>query len=209
MRTISEISSFRRLSRPLAAATIVAVTASLAVGIGASSASAATATNPSIAVSNNQSGATNVTYTESFTTATTGVMRYVTLNNLPVSTMSFAIGNVYGIGAGTATANGTNSLTYTVTSPVSIAAGTPIYIEFTGFTNQSTNATTTSMSSATFIADGSTVIDNVPIPQVTIGAANTAVAVQIAKSLTFTNDTRRTACSWIHRSRLCLMSLKR
>ena len=80
------------------------------------------------------------------------------------------------------------TITYTVTSAVSISTGIPIYLEFSGLTNSSTATSyttgiTTQTSTPTTI-DGSTNTN-----AVTLAASNTAVTVTIAKSATFTIDT--------------------
>src|SRR6266550_2450339 len=101
-------------------------------------ASAATLTNVSWSVSNNQVSATNVTYAYSFKTATTGTIKTITfvvsgagLGGTP------AIARNFGIGAGTV-ARAAQTITYTVTTAVSVSTGIPIYIEFSGLTNTST-----------------------------------------------------------------------
>ncbi|MBC7519144.1 MAG: hypothetical protein H7248_09775 [Microbacteriaceae bacterium] len=190
MRTQSETSTARRIfGRPLAAATIVCLAATMAVGIGASSASAAPLTNTASTLSNNQAGATGVTYTQQMTTATTAVIGSVRLAIAPVNAAGLGLGNVYGLGPGTVSYVG-GWLTYTLTTPVSIAAGTPVYVEYTGITNGGSSTWGPSFQT----------LDNATTPVVVdgggsgtgaivISGTNTAVTVQVAKSLTFTNDT--------------------
>jgi hypothetical protein len=133
--------------------------------------------------------ATNVTYSYSFKTATTGIIGKITfavsgagLGGAP------AIVKNYGIGAGTVARAG-QTITYTVTAPVSVSSGIPIYIEFSGLTNSSTaGGYTTSVTTQTAVPttiDGPTASNTV-----TLAANNTAVTVTVAKSLTFTSDTQ-------------------
>src|SRR5947207_7500909 len=114
--------------------TVVAWTV-LVWGIAPAHAAALTSVNWS--VSNNQVGATGVTYSYSFKTATTGTIKTITfavsgagLGGTP------AIAKNYGIGAGTVSRSG-QTITYTVTSAVSVSAGIPIYVEFSSLTNSS------------------------------------------------------------------------
>src|SRR5439155_1291596 len=97
------------------------------------------------------------------------------------------IAKAYGIGAGTV-ARSTQTITYTVTSAVSVSAGIPIYIELSGLTNGSpaggyTTSITTNTATPSVI-DGPTTSNTV-----TLAASNTAVTVTIDKSSTFTLDT--------------------
>jgi len=146
-------------------------------------AGAGTPTNISWSVSNNQIGATGVSYSCSFTTATTGTIKTITfavsgsgLGGTPT------INRNYGIGAGTVGRSG-QTITYTVTSAVSVAAGIPIYIELGGLTNSSTAGTYTT--TVTTQTSTPSTIDTGTTPSVTLTATNTAVTVSIAKSLTF------------------------
>lgn len=137
-------------------------------------------------VSNNQVGATGVTYSYSFTTASTGTIKTITF---AVSGAGLAgtptISRNYGIGAGTVARSG-QTITYTVTSAVSVSAGIPIYIEFGGLTNSGTAGSyTTTITTQT---SAPATIDTGTTPAVTLAASNTAVTVTIAKSLTFTTN---------------------
>jgi hypothetical protein len=166
--------------------TTVLVAASF-LAFTASPASAATLTNMTWSVSNNQVGATAVTYSYSFKTATAGTIKTITF---AVSGSGLAgtpaINRNYGIPAGTVARSG-QTITYTVTTPVAVAAGVPIYIEFTGLTNSSTAATYTT--AITTLTSTPSTIDSGTSPSVTLAANNTAATVSIAKSLTFTVDT--------------------
>ena len=158
------------------------------LSFGTSAAQAAALTNLSWTVTNNQVSANSVTYSYSFKTATTGTIKTITF---AVSGAGLAgtpaIAKNYGIGAGTVSRSG-QTITYTVTSAVSVSAGIPIYVEFSGLTNSSsagsytTSITTQTAAPATI--DGPTASNTV-----TLAANNTAVTVTVAKSLTFTIDT--------------------
>jgi hypothetical protein len=157
------------------------------LALSASPATAGTPTNMSWTVSNNQVGATAVSYAYSFKTATTGTIKSITF---AVSGSGLAgtptITRNYGIGAGTVARSG-QTITYTVTTAVSVAAGIPIYIEFGGLTNSSTAGSyTTTITTQTAVP---ATIDTGTTPAVSLAANNTAVTVTIAKSLNFTVDT--------------------
>lgn len=172
-----------RIARRLAVTLSVAALAGM---LSAVPASAAPLTNVAWSVSNNATSATSVFYTFSFTTATTGTVATVTFS-VPAGTAGTpAVSMNYGISAGTA-ALAANVITYTVTAPASISAGTPILIEFSGLVN---TATAGSYASAfeTKTAVPAT-IDTGTSPSVPFGQSNTAITVVVAKSLTFTNDT--------------------
>jgi hypothetical protein len=167
---------------------VLAIVGSL-LALGAPAAQAAALTNLSWTVTNNQVSATNVTYSYSFKTATAGTIGKITF---AVSGAGLAgapaIAKNYGIGAGTVARAG-QTITYTVTSPVAVAAGIPIYVEFSGMTNSSTagsyTTTITTQTAASATIDGGTATN-----AVTLAANNTAVTVTVAKSLTFTSDTQ-------------------
>lgn len=157
------------------------------LAFSASPARAGTPTNMSWTVSNNQVGATGVSYSYSFKTATTGTIKTITF---AVSGAGLAgtptIVRAYGIGAGTVARSG-QTITYTVTSAVSVSTGIPIYIEFGALTNSSTSGSyTTTITTQTAVP---ATIDTGTTPAVTLAASNTAVTVAIDKSLTFTVDT--------------------
>ncbi|MGN6798773.1 MAG: hypothetical protein ACTHKS_11555 [Gaiellaceae bacterium] len=169
----------------LALGAIVAGSCFLALLVA--SARAATLTNMTWSVSNNQVSATNVSYSYSFKTATAGTIAKITFL---VSGANLAgtptITRAYGIGAGTVARSG-QTITYTVTTPAAVSAGIPIYIEFGGMTNGSPAGTyTTTITTQTSVP---TTIDSGTTPTVSLAANNTAVTVNLAKSLTFTVDT--------------------
>ncbi|MDP9233566.1 MAG: hypothetical protein M3P01_03330 [Actinomycetota bacterium] len=172
--------------RALPALLLVGMVAGVLVVPVAANAAALTTVNWS--VSNNQVSATGVSYSYTFKTATTGVIKTITFAVSGAGLLGApAIARSYGIGAGTVARAG-QTITYTVTSGVSVAAGIPIYVEFSGLTNTSTAASyTTSISTNTAVPaviDGPTASN-----AVTMGASNTAITVAIDKSLTFTLDT--------------------
>jgi len=156
--------------------------------VPAGSASAAALTTVNWSVSNNQINATAVTYSYSFKTATTGTIKSITF---VVSGSGLAgtpaIANSFGIPAGTVARSG-QTITYTVTTPASVSANIPIYLEFSGLTNTATIAayttSITTLNAAAATIDGATTSNSV-----NMAATNTAVTVRVAKSLTFTIDT--------------------
>jgi hypothetical protein len=172
---------------PLSLIAALALASSL-LAVSSHSAEAAALTNPSWTVSNNQAGAVNVNYAYSFKTATAGgVIKTITF---VVSGASLggapAIVVAYGIGAGTVARAG-QTITYTVTAAVAVSAGIPIFIEFSTLTNPVAGAFTTAINTVSAVP---ATIDNVtPGPSVTFAGGNTAKAIVVAKSLTFTLDT--------------------
>src|SRR5450631_203671 len=146
----------------------------------APAADAATLTNPSWTVTNNQVSATSVTYDYSFKTATTGTIKTITFVVSGVGLGGSATPTIvknYGIGAGTAARVG-QTITYTVTSAVSISTGIPIYVEFSGLTNSSTAGSyTTAITTQT--STPSTIDGPTNTGAVTLAANNTAVTVTI------------------------------
>ena len=169
-----------------ALATVTAIAGSIAVDL--SPAGAAALTNVTWSVSNNQVSATSVNYSYSFKTAATGSIKTITF---AVSGAGLAgtpaIVKNFGVPSGTVARVG-QTITYTVTTPVSVTAGLPLYLEFSGLTNSSTlgayttNITTANVTPATI--DGPTTSSTV-----TLAATSTAVNVAVDKSLTFTLDT--------------------
>jgi hypothetical protein len=156
----------------------------LASAYQAAPAGAAALTNVSWSVSNNQVSATNVTYAFSFTAATTGTIKTITM---AVSGAGLAgapaIARNFGVGAGSVAIAG-QTITYTVTAAVAVSAGIPIYLEFSGLTNSGTAGSYTTVITTKTAAPAT--IDTATSPAVTLAASNTAVTVSVAKSLTFT-----------------------
>jgi len=167
---------------------VLAIVGSL-LALGAPAAQAAALTNVNWSVTNNQVSATSVTYSYNFKTATTGTIKTITF---AVSGAGLAgtpaIVKNYGIGAGSVSRSG-QTITYTVTSAVSVSSGIPIYVEFSGLTNSSTagsyTTSITTQTSAPATIDGATASNSV-----TLASNNTAVTVTVDKSLTFTSDTQ-------------------
>jgi hypothetical protein len=164
-----------------------AVVGACLLALTALPAGAATLTNMSWSVSNNQVSATGVSYSFSFRTATAGTIKSITF---AVSGAGLAgtptITRAYGIGAGSVAIAG-QTITYTVTSAVSVAAGIPVYIELGGLTNSGTAGSyTTTITTRT---SAPATIDTGTTPAVTLAANNTAVTVNLAKSLTFAVNT--------------------
>jgi hypothetical protein len=143
-------------------------------------------TNLSWATSNNQAAATAVNYSYSFKTATAGSIKTITftvsgagLGGAP------AIVVAYGIGAGSVAIAG-QVITYTVTAAVNVAAGIPIFIEFSGLTNPAAGSYTTAIATNTAAP---AVIDSGTTPALVFAASNTAKTIVVAQSLSFTLDT--------------------
>jgi hypothetical protein len=163
---------------------VLAVLAMLATQ-NPSPAGAAGLGNVGWAVSNSQTAATSVTYSWQFTPATTATLSSVTLTVPALTAGTPAIATVYGIGAGSVSAISGDAVTYTVTVPASIASGTPIYIELSGFTNTTAAGGYTS----DVTTDDGSPVDTGTSPAVTFGATSTSASVVISKSMTVTNDT--------------------
>ena len=125
-------------------------------------------------------------YTYSFTPATTDTIATIEFT-VPAGTAGTpAVSLNYGISAGTV-GLAANVITYTVTVPASISAGTPILIEISGLTNTTTPGSYTSdFESFTGVPAS---IDTGTSPAVPFGDSNTVITVVVAKSLTFTNNT--------------------
>jgi hypothetical protein len=137
-------------------------------------------------VNNSETSATAVTYSFSFKTATTGTIKSVTMTVPSGTAGTAAVGTVYGLGAGTVSLAGT-TITYTVSSAVSVAANIPVYISVTGLTNTSTAGSYTS--TVTTRTSVPATIDSGTSQSVTFGPNTTVVTVTNAQTLTFTNDT--------------------
>jgi len=157
------------------------------IGLTSSQAFAAgTLTNLSWSVNNSQTSKTAVTYSFAFKTATAATLTAVTMT-VPAGTAgTVAVGTVYGLGAGTV-ALAANTITYTVTTPVAVAANIAIYLSFTGLTNTSTAGSYTSV--ITTQKSGPTTVDTGTTAAVTFGSSSTGVTVKVGQTLTFTNST--------------------
>ena len=175
-----------RLRRRIALGAVAALATSF-VALSPTPASAATLTAMSWSASNNQVNATNVTYAYSFKTATAGTIAKITflVSGAGLAGTPTIVRN-YGIGAGTVALAG-QTITYTVTTPVAVAVGIPIYIEFGAITNTPTAGSYTTL--ITTQTGASATIDSGTTAAVSFAASNTAVTVTVAKSLTVTIDT--------------------
>jgi hypothetical protein len=183
MRALTAARGHRRLGAML---TVLLAATTISV-LQAAPAQAAALTSTNWSVTNNQASTASVGYTYTFKTATTNTIKTITfavsgagLGGTP------AIVKAYGIGAGTVARAG-QTITYTVTSAVSVSTGIEIYLELSGLTNPAAGSYTTNVSTNTAapaVIDGPTASN-----AVSMGATNTAVTVTIAKSLTFTIDT--------------------
>jgi hypothetical protein len=174
-------SSLRRLCAAVLA-TLSVVIGLVAVG---GTASAATLSNMSWTVSNSQTGKTGNTYSYAFKTATTATLTAVTMTVPSGTAGTPAVGTVYGLGAGTVALSGT-TLTYTVTSPVSVNSGISVYLSFTGLTNTATAGTYTS--TITTQKSGPTTVDTGTTGSVVFGTSSTTATVTVGQTLTFTNS---------------------
>jgi hypothetical protein len=157
------------------------------VGLTAVPASAATGTLTKISwsVNNSQTAKTGITYSYAFTTATAATLTAVTMTVPSGTAGTPAVGTVYGLGAGTVALSGT-TLTYTVTTPASVAASIPVYLSFTGLTNTATAGSYTSV--ITTDKSGPTAVDTGTSGSVTFGSSSTAATVNVGQTLTFTNN---------------------
>ncbi|MBV8445092.1 MAG: hypothetical protein JOZ92_04165 [Candidatus Dormibacteraeota bacterium] len=174
----------RRVRRPGASIAIAfAMVLGFSVAVSPRAFAAGTLTNISWAVNNNQASAASTTYAYSFTTATTGTIKTITFT---VSGSGLAgtpaIVAAYGIGAGSVARSG-QVITYTVTSPVSVANGIPILIQLSGNTNPAAGSYTTAIATNTAAP---AVIDSGTSPSITFASNNTAKTIVVAQSLTFT-----------------------
>jgi hypothetical protein len=145
-------------------------------------------TNVTWAVSNNQAAAAGVNYSFSSRTSTGGIIKSVTIT---VSGTGLggaaAIVLNYGVGAGTVAIAG-QVITYTVTTAVSIPAGSPSFLQFSGLTNPAAGGYATAIVTRTAAA---AIIDSGTTPIVTFAAGDTAKSITVEQSLTFALHTTR------------------
>ena len=153
----------------------------------ATPASAATLTAVGWAVSQPHPGDVAARYTWNFTAATTGTVKSVTFT-VPAGTAgaSLTVVDAYGIGSGTAALSGT-TVTYTLGTATSIAAGVSMLISVDGFTNTATPGTYASTVTTRDASDAT--IDTAGSNSVDINANTTQVLVQVARSTGFNLDT--------------------
>jgi hypothetical protein len=171
-------------------ATLSIATTAISLGLISPAWALPALSNVSWSISNPHPGDTGVRYTWSFTTPSGGTISAVTFtvpNGTGVPGVLTPV-DMYGLTGGTAAWNGgTNTVTYTVTSPSVIPAGTPILISIDGFTNTST-ANTAYTSTATTVIGGVNT-DTGASSAVGINNNTTAVTVVVGRSTSFTSDT--------------------
>jgi hypothetical protein len=150
-------------------------------------AQAAALTSVNWSVSNTQTSATGIAYAFSFKAATTGNIGIVTMT-VPTGTAGTpAVAANYGVPAGTIGLAGT-TLTYTVTSPINVRAGAPVYIEVSGLTNTGTAGSYSS--SVTTKTSGGTTIDGPTTSNSNnFSSGGTTTTIAVAKSTVFSIDT--------------------
>jgi hypothetical protein len=108
---------------------------------------------PSVVLSSYLKGATGVTATVTFTTATAGSIKTVTVAGVNFgSTITSAL-TCTGLTVGVASIASTTNLVLTVTQPASIAANTVITCNFAGLTNSATAAAASTVSITTATVD--------------------------------------------------------
>jgi hypothetical protein len=152
--------------------------------IASSPALAGTFTKMSWTVSNSQTSMTGITYAFAFKTATSNALTSVTMT-VPTGTAGTpTVGTVYGLGAGTASLAGT-TLTYSITSAVTVTVGIPIYVSFGGLTNTATAGTYTSTITSLV---GATAKDTGTTSSITFGSSSTVATVTVGQTLSFTNS---------------------
>jgi len=186
LRESAQARPSRRMHRLASMLLALTMLAGLSVATAQKAQAAGTLTNISWAVSDNQAAATAVDYGFSFTTATSGIIKTMTFT-ISGGTLAGtpAIVTNYGISAGTV-GLAANVITYTVTTPVTIPAGIPIFLELSGLTNPAAGSYTEAI--VTKLASTAT-IDSGTSPAVVIAASNTAKTIVVAESLVFTLDT--------------------
>jgi len=137
-------------------------------------------------VSSTQTSATGVTYVFTFTLQSTDAVSSVRIT-VPSGTTgsSLTVNSVFGLGGGTASLSGT-TLTYTLTSPLTVAGGTPVYLSVGGFGNTGTAGAAT-VTVADW--DASSQLESGTSNAVTMAATSTDTTTPVSRSLTFTNDT--------------------
>lgn len=156
-----------------------------ALVVPATAASAAALTSVGWSVSRPHPGDTAARYTWSFTTATSGSIKSVTMD-VPAGTAGAAltVADAYGISAGgTANLAGT-TVTYTMGAPVAVAAGVTVMLALDGFTNTATPGSYAS--TVTTRDNGAATIDTAGSNSVAISNNSTAVTVKVARSTGFT-----------------------
>lgn len=121
------------------------------------------------AVDNNATSHASTRYEYDFVTATTGTISSITISVPSGTAGTPAVQENWGIGAGSVSLAGT-TLTYTITSAITVIAGTPIRLVFSGLTN-------TAMAN-TYTSTINTGLDSGTSSSVTFGASNSSSGVQ-------------------------------
>ena len=172
---------------------VVVNAASLVLVCGAvlCTATPASASPPGLAsvawsVSNNQASATGVTYGFNFTTTSTATITSVSMTVPPGTTGTPGIVKVVGLGPGMLGSLSSDTVIYTVTTPVNVDPSTPIEIVLNSFTNTATPGPYASQ--ITTNTWGATVIATDTSSSVVFGGTGTAMTVDVAQSTTFTVD---------------------
>ena len=124
----------RRTTRSLAVVVVVALGYLGLASTIAPPASAAPLTNAAWSLSKTTTGATTVSYTFTFTTVSVATLTKITAS-VPAGTSGTpTLGTLTGVGTGTVSL-ASNTLTFAITTPASIGAGTAIRITFDALTN--------------------------------------------------------------------------
>lgn len=176
----------RRLLRALLAAAVAVVSLQFAAG---GTASAATISDVNWSVDKAHPGGTSVRYTWTFTTGTQATLSKVTFT-VPSGTGggSLSVADVYGLGAGTAALSGT-TVTYSITTPASVASGVKVLVAIGGFTNTSSAGGYTSTVTTYDNAGTPAAVDTGTSNTVTLDGNTTAATVVVVRSTSFTSDT--------------------
>ncbi len=168
--TVGTYTSLLTTNGALNGGAIIALDSATAVPI---SFTAGTLANAVWQVSNSAAGAKPSTYTYRFSTATTATLSSVTMV-VPPGTAGTAAAAVTGLPAGTVSlANGV--LTYTLTTPTSVSAGTAVSLTVSGLTNTSVVDSYLSQLTTFTTTGGSSVpIDSAPIGPIAFTAGTLA-----------------------------------
>jgi hypothetical protein len=149
---------YRRASTAVRLLILLALAAAGGIVGAASPAAAATLTGPTWTVSKSTTGATTVSYTYTFTVATTSSLSSVTMSVPSGTAGTPTVGSVSGLASGTISLVG-STLTYSFTS-ASVASGTAVSIKINGLTNTSTAgtyaSTITTLNGASSVDTGTT-----------------------------------------------------
>lgn len=165
-----------RLMRSISALLIIS-----AAVFGFSAPASAALSGVELNLSASGAGDPGVRYTYNFTTGTTGTITSIAFP-VPAGTAGTpTISDYFGIGPGTASL-ASNTLTYTVTSPVSLASGRTILIAFEGVTN------TTTVGSFTPTVTTSGVSETGSGTAVAITASSADIVIDVSRVITFSTS---------------------